>query len=523
MSPNFPPLQPFDRWNQVLASQVHPAGWTNPTPLQPYQLVVIGAGTAGLVTAAGAAGLGVRVALIERQLMGGDCLNVGCVPSKALIASARAAERVRAATQFGVTTGGEPGVDFAAVMERLRRLRAGISPHDSAKRFQELGVDVYLGQGAFRDDSTVVVTGEDGSQWELPFRKAVIATGARAAVPLIPGIESVPYLTNETVFSLTQLPPRLAVLGGGPIGCELAQAFARIGSQVTLIERGDRLLSRAALDASDVLQSQLRRDGVQLELATSVEQVRAISANGDCPTTIQLAIRTSTGQRDITVDQLLVATGRRPNLEGLGVEQIGVATTQRGVVVDDFLRTKHPRIFAVGDVCSPFQFTHAADVQARLVIQNSLFALGPLGRKRASDLLIPWSVFTSPEIAHVGLDEAQATERGIAVDSYRQPLTTVDRAILDGQTTGFVHILTKAGTDQILGATIVAEHAGDLISELTLAMSQRVGLGRLAGVIHPYPTQAEAIRKLGDQYNRTRLTPWSRWLLDWLRRWNVGP
>ncbi len=497
-------LSPQDEFNQQLIAQVHPPDWVNPRPSGRYNLVVIGAGTAGLVTAAGAAGLDAKVALIERDLMGGDCLNVGCVPSKALVRAARCVAEIRRAGEFGIQTGGEPVVDFPALMSRVRRLRAGLSPHDSAARFQSLGVDVFLGEGRFTGRDSIQV----GDQ-TLQFRRAVIATGARAVRPDIPGLDEVGYLTNETVFNLTELPRRMAVIGAGPIGCELAQCFARFGSQVTLIDKYPQLLPKEDPDAARIVEESLRRDGIQILAKASVERV---FRNG--PDQV-LQCHADGSPLELRVDAILVGVGRAPNVEGLNLEGVGVAfDRQQGVQVNDHLQTSNPRIYAAGDICSQHKFTHAADFQARIVIQNTLFH----GRGRASALTIPRCTYTDPEIAHVGLNEQSAREQGLAINTFLQPLDKVDRAILDGEDEGFVKVHVKQGTDQIVGATIVAAHAGDLISEISVAMAGKVGLKRLASVIHPYPTQADAIRKLGDAYNRTRLTPFVKGLFErWLK------
>jgi pyruvate/2-oxoglutarate dehydrogenase complex dihydrolipoamide dehydrogenase (E3) component len=484
-------VPPWDSHNQRLVGNVHPPDWTNPEPRGRYNLVVIGGGTAGLVTAAGAAALGARVALIERELLGGDCLNVGCVPSKALLRAARAAADVRRAGAYGVGAG-EPVVDFPAVMERVRRLRADLSAHDSAARFRDLGVDVFLGEGRFAGPDGVQV----GSRL-LRYRKAVIATGGRAAVPPIAGLAEAGYLTNETVFSLTELPRRIAVIGAGPIGCELAQAFARFGSAVTLLEVAGRILIREDPDAASCVAEALAGDGVRLRVGCRIERV---SRRGGEKV---LEVERGGESSELVVDEILVGAGRAPNVEGLGLEAIGVAYDQMGVQVDDHLRTTNRRIFAAGDVCLPQKFTHAADASARVVIQNALF----LGRARASALHIPSCTYTDPEIAHVGLHGREAEARGIRVRTFVQELREVDRAVLDGETRGFVKVDAEAGTDRILGATVVARHAGEMLGELTLAMVAKLGLGTLARVIHGYPTQAEAIRKTADAYNRTRLTP----------------
>jgi pyruvate/2-oxoglutarate dehydrogenase complex dihydrolipoamide dehydrogenase (E3) component len=500
-------VEPWDAHNRTLVANVHPEDWTNPEPAGRYNLVVIGAGTAGLVTAAGAAGLGARVALVERGLMGGDCLNVGCVPSKGLIRAGRAVTDVRGAGEFGVRVPSGASADFAAVMDRMRRLRAKISRVDSAARFRDLGVDVFFGAARFSGPDTVDVAGVT-----LRFKKAVIATGARAAEPPIPGLAEAGYLTNETVFSLTELPRRLAVIGGGPIGCELAQAFARFGAQVSLLQGEGQILPREDPDVAERVARALSRDGVDLRLGTRVERIERAGEER------VIHVISGGAAARVVADAILVGVGRAPNVEGLGLEDVGVAhDTRAGVAVDDRLRTTNRRIYAAGDVCSAHKFTHNSDAQARIVIQNALF----LGRARTSALTLPWCTYTDPEVAHVGLSEREAAARGIAVRTFVQELADVDRAVLDGEAEGFVKVHVRAGTDRILGATIVARHAGEMLPELTLAIATGTGLGRIASVIHAYPTQAEAIRKLGDAYNRTRLTPrvkrlFARWLA-WTR------
>jgi pyruvate/2-oxoglutarate dehydrogenase complex dihydrolipoamide dehydrogenase (E3) component len=377
-----------------------------------------------------------------------------------------------------------------------------LSPHDSAARFRELGVEVYLGDGRFTGADTIEVGGRT-----LHFARAAIATGARAAAPDIPGLASVPYLTNETVFSLTELPRRLAVIGAGPIGCELAQGFARFGAQVVLIESAAGILPREDREAAAVLRAALERDGVRI-----LRDGRDLSvARGDGGIRWQLA--TAGREQEGIADALLVAVGRAPNVEGLGLEAAGVAYDRKGVRVDERLRTTNPKIYACGDVCSRFKFTHAADFMARIVIQNALFG----GRRRVSELVIPWCTYTAPEVAQVGLTVEQARADGIAIDTFTLPLDRVDRAILDGEENGFVRVHVRRGTDRIVGATVVAAHAGDLIGELSLAMTAKIGLRGIGAAIHPYPTQAEAIRKLGDLYGRTRLTPFVKRLFrGWL-------
>lgn len=497
-TPDSPPADVHDR---TLEDNVRPRGWINPTPAGRYNLVVLGAGAAGLVAAAGAAGLGAKVALIEGHLMGGDCLVVGCVPSKALIRSSRTASDVRDAARFGVRVPDGTSVDFPAVMERMRRLRAGFSPNDSAERFRGLGVDVFLGAGRFVGPDVAEVGGRT-----LRFARAIIATGSRPAISPIPGLAEAGYLTNETVFSLTDMPRRLAIIGAGPIGCELAQAFARFGASVALVQGSHPLLGREDRDAAGLVERSLRRDGVEI-LGDDVALVRR---DGDARV---LALGGVGESRELRVDAILVAVGRSPNTRDLGLDAAGVALNEVGVAVDDHLRTSNRRIFAAGDVCSRFKFTHAADAMARIAIRNALF----LGREKVGRLIIPRCTYTDPEVAHVGLDESEAGRRGIRVRTFRQELGGVDRAVLDGETEGFVKVHIGQGSDEILGATVVARHAGEMLSELTLAIVGRVGLRTLARTIHPYPTQAEAIRKVADAYNRTRMTPlvhrvFERWL-----------
>ncbi len=498
-------VQPDDEYNRTLVANVHPPTWVNPTPAPRYNLVVIGAGTAGLVAAAGAAGLGAKVALVERDFLGGDCLNVGCVPSKCVIRSSRVVAELRDAARLGVHAG-NVDVDFPAVMARMRRVRAHISAHDSAARFRDLGVDVFLGDGRFTGPDTVGVGGAT-----LRFRRAAVTTGARAAHPPIPGLAEAGFLTNETVFSLTERPRSLAVIGAGPIGCELAQAFRRLGCEVVLFHDCPHILNREDADAAEILQRAFVREGIRLVLDARLTRV---TTAGGAKT---IAYEAGGAAATVSVDEILVGAGRVPNVEGLGLETVDVAyDRERGVHVDDRLRTTNGRIYAAGDVCLSTKFTHVADAAARVVIQNALF----LGRKRLSALTIPWCTYTDPEIAHVGLYERDAAARGIAVTTFVIPLADVDRAVADGEEDGFVKVHVRAGSDTILGATIVARHAGEMLNELTLAMVRRIGLGALASVIHPYPTQAEAIRKAGDAYNRTRLTPFIKRIFEVWLRWH---
>lgn len=494
---------PDDQHNRELVANVHPQTWTNPKPSGRYNLLVVGAGTAGLVSAVGAAGLGAKVAIVEKHLLGGDCLNFGCVPSKALLRAARAAYDARRAEAYGVRASGVE-VDFAAAMERMRRLRADISRNDSVRRLTALGIDVFIGEAKFAARDAVEVNGQ-----RLDFARAVIATGARPASPAIPGLAEARFLTNETVFSVPGLPRRLVVIGAGPIGCEMAQAFRRFGSDVTLLSRAERLLPRDDPDAAATLSAQLEREGIRMEFGARISRVERRGGE-------KAVLYERRGTRSEAVsDDLLVAAGRVPNLDGLGLEAAGVRFDETGVQVDDCLRTSNRRVYSAGDVCSSFKFTHAADALARIVLQNALF----FGRKRASALVIPWCTYTDPEVAHVGFHEQAARERGFDVATLTVPMAEVDRAVLDGEAEGFarVHVDRKRG--RILGATLVARHAGEMIGEMALAVSAGMSLAAETRTIHPYPTQSEVWKRLGDAWNRSRLTPRVRRLLEHVFEW----
>jgi len=505
---NNPEVLEDDRYDAELLANVHPAGWKNPEPAPMYNLVVIGAGTAGLVAAAGAAGLGAKVALVEKRLLGGDCLNLGCVPSKTIISSARISGEVRDASGHGINVLCGSEADFPAVMERMRRLRAKISVHDSVARFRELGVDVFLGAGRFISPDTVEVGGST-----LRFRKALVATGARPFVPPLEGLAEAGYLTNESIFNLTEMPRRLGILGGGAIGCELAQAFARLGSEVTIFHNRDRLLDREDPEASRIIKDAFARDGIRIVFGDWA--LKSVEAKGSEKI---LHLEKNGSREAVTVDALLVSVGRSPNVDGLGLDEAGVKFDRRGgIVVDDTLRTTNPDVYAAGDICLKYKFTHTADASARVVIQNALFR----GRKKVSAFTVPWCTFTDPEVAHVGMYEEEARAKGIQAATFTVPFSDVDRAVLEGREDGFVKLHVAMGTDRIIGATVVAPHAGEMISELALAMSAGVGLKALSGVIHPYPTFSDAIKQAADMYNRTRLTPsvkklLARWLA-WAR------
>ncbi len=500
-------IHPQDAANAEWISQAHPPDWQNPTPNGRYNLLVIGGGSAGLVAAVGATGLGAKVALVEKGFLGGDCLNVGCVPSKTILRAAKVFGDVQRAADLGVHVPDGVQADFAAVMARMRRVRAEISHHDSAYRFRDLGIDLFLGAGQFIGPQTFSVDGQT-----IEFKKAVIATGSRPAVIPIPGLQEAGFLTNERVFyELTDLPPRLAVIGAGPIGAELAQAFQRFGSQVTLFDVLPQVLGREDEDAAALVQAALQRDGIDLRLGVKVQEVQAKGGE-------KVVFFEQEGLvQETAVDEILLAVGRAPNIEGLNLEAAEVAYTKKGITVSDALQTSNKNIYASGDVALPYQFTHTADAASRLVLQNALF----LGRKKFSQLTIPWVTYTDPEVAHVGLYPRDADAQGMAIDTYTISMGDTDRGRADGERDGFVKVHVKQGSDKIVGATIVARHAGEMISEVTLAMVSGAGLSTLSKVIHPYPTQAEAIRKAADAWNRTRLTPFvaklfKRWLA-WTR------
>ncbi|MFM6090338.1 MAG: mercuric reductase [Dolichospermum sp.] len=505
-------IRPMDEYNQKLLKNVHPDNWVNPQPADFYDLVVIGGGTAGLVVAAGAAGLdiGLKIALIEKNLMGGDCLNFGCIPSKCLIRSARVVGEMRKAKDLGINISQQFDVDFSTIMERMRRIRASISHHDSVERFKNLGIDVFLGDGKFINKNTIEV-----AQKTLKFKKAVIATGARAIKPKIRGIEAVGYLTNETVFSLTQKPEKLAIIGGGPIGCELAQTFRRLGCEIILFHRGSQILNKEDREAAEILQKVLIDEGIRLVLNCQLEEVVTVTEGK------RLYFSVNSERDSVTVDEILVGAGRAPNVENLNLAAAGVEYDQNlGVKVNDYLQTTNPKIYAAGDVCMNWKFTHAADAAARIVIKNTLFSPFGWGRSKLSSLIMPWVTYTSPEIAHVGMYENDAQKLGIEIETIKIPFRSIDRAIADQEESGFLKIHHRKGSDQILGATIVANHAGEMISEITTAIVNKIGLSKLSSVIHPYPTQVEAIKKAADTYRRTLLTPKTKGLLRFLKKFS---
>ena len=482
---------PVDQNDHQLIERTRPADWTNPASGQTYDLVVIGGGPAGLVSAVIAAGLGAKTALIERHRLGGDCLHTGCIPSKALLASAKALHL----QQQGYETTSTPGVtsqdDFSRTMQRMREIRSRLAKHDSAQRLQQLGIDVFFGPARFDNPRTISV-----QESQVSFRRCILATGSRPAVPNISGLDQTNYLTNETLFSLTELPSRLNIIGGGPIGVEMAQAFCRFGSQVTLIDQASQLLPREEAEASQLLRKQFECEGIQLHLESQVQEVKQ-QGQGHL-----LELKSSTQTQTVAGDQLLIATGRQANLADLNLEAAGIQHTASGVHVNSRLQTSNRRVFAAGDVTGKQQFTHAADAMARLCVRNAFF----FGRQRWEQRPVPHTTYTDPEIAQIGLTIAEAEQQGIPLDTYRESLSQVDRCILEGQEQGLVLIHCKRGRGQVVGATIVGPQAGDLINTLSLLMSQGLSLGTLSNAIHCYPTQSQVLQRIGDQFQRTRLT-----------------
>src|SRR6266498_3908177 len=500
-----------------------------------YNVIVIGAGTAGLVTAAGTAGLGGRVALIERDLMGGDCLNFGCVPSKALISSARLIQQIRDAEKWGLDRQ-EPQFAFEKIFDRMRACRAKIAPNDSQERFESLGVDVFRGEARFVSPHEVEIYDPPSPQSSqshaqsrsrggreapgegrrLRAKNFVIATGSRSVIPKIEGIDTVTYFTNETIFDeLKEKPETIVVLGGGPIGCELGQALSRLGVKITILEYVPQILGPEDVDVAEFMQKRFEAEGITVQHCTEATRVSmrngviTLEGNYKPPGAAQGSPVQFTGHA------LLLAVGRCPMMKALSLEAAGVKYSSNGVEVNDYLQTSQPHIYAAGDIANRLKFTHTADFTARIVVRNILMPFQFL-RQKVDWSVVPWCTYTDPEVAHVGLGEKEAKQRDSAYDLFVVPLEEVDRAVVESEDAGFAKILTRKGSDKILGATIIAPHAGDLLHEFVLAMKAGIGLGTIASTIHAYPTFAELARKAADKFNKTRLTPRAKKIFTWL-------
>jgi pyruvate/2-oxoglutarate dehydrogenase complex dihydrolipoamide dehydrogenase (E3) component/uncharacterized membrane protein YdjX (TVP38/TMEM64 family) len=487
------------------------AKWEKP-PHFDRNLVVIGAGAAGLVTSYIAATVKARVTLIEGNKMGGDCLNYGCVPSKALIRSAKLAHQMRHADRYGLKPV-EPAFSFRAVMARIHEIIRAVEPHDSVERYTKLGVEVLQGRARIVDPWTVEVTLSGGESQRITTRSIVIAAGAEPIVPSLPGIEEAGYVTTDTLWeefaARDEVPRRLIVLGGGPVGCELAQSFARLGSHVTQVQKGPRLMPREDSEVAAFVEATLAADGV--EVLTKHKAVR-------CEQEGQrkfLVVEHEGAERRIEFDELLCAVGRAARLRGYGLEELGIPG-ERTVETNEYLETIYPNILAAGDVAGPYQFTHAAGHQAWYAAVNALF--GHVKKFKADYSVMPWTTFTDPEVAHVGVNEQEAKRQGIEYEVTRYDLAELDRAIADSAARGFVKVLTVPGKDRILGVTLVGEHAGELLAEFVLAMKQGSGLGKILGTIHTYPTFGEANKYAAGEWRRAHAP---QRLLDWVGRYNA--
>ncbi|MBM7558261.1 pyruvate/2-oxoglutarate dehydrogenase complex dihydrolipoamide dehydrogenase (E3) component [Marinitoga litoralis] len=470
----------MNNFEEIYLNNIKPKDWINPKPKKIYDLIIIGAGTAGLVSAAGAANLGASVAIIEERYFGGDCLNYGCVPSKGLIEYSK---KMKVLKEFKFPVKEEY---FKDAMSEMRKKRSIISENDSVHRFKKMGVDIFWGKGYFNSENSIIC-----DNVELFFKKAIIATGTRPFVPKIPGLKR--FLTNETIFDLNYLPKKILILGGGPIGCELGQVFNNFGSKVTILEKNDRLLHKEDAEASKILMNKFIEEGINIETNVSLEKIEeniAILSNG----------------KKIEFDEILMSVGRLPNTD-INLEKAGIEYNERGILVNDYLRTTNKKVYAAGDIAFKYKFTHTADFTARIALQNALF----FGKKKASKLIIPWCIYTSPEIAHVGEYENEYT------DVIRLDFKENDRSILSNNE-GFLKVIMRG--NKIIGATIVHNFAGEMINELSVAIKNNISLSKLSSVIHPYPTNSDLIRRAGDKYNSKKLTPLNKKILKFILKLN---
>lgn len=498
------PLEPQS--SEVIKKTVREIGPDHFPELAPkYDVIAIGAGVAGLLSVIIGKSLGKQCLLVEKHYMGGDCLNVGCFPSKALIACARKAYELKHAADFGIKVGSIE-IDFPFVMNRMRELRASIAPHDGVARYERDFTKVVIAQATFLDASTLQVESKGRTQ-TVRFDKCFVCTGASASVVPVPGLRDTPHLTNANFFNLQELPPRACLIGAGPIGIEMAQALQRFGSQVTIFEISSHLLPREDSDAAEIVAQALVDDGVDVHYSVKLTNVKVagdLAYKAPWPLYEVSAVLKDGTEKIFECEVLLNATGRTPNVHGLGLDEAGVDyDTRSGIHIDDYFKTTNPNIYAAGDVCSPYKFTHAADFMGRLAVRNAFLD----AKSKHSSLLIPWCTYTDPEIAHVGLYEQEMDNKGIPYDTYLRKLADVDRCKCEGVTTGFVKISCEKDSPKILGATIVGPNAGDLISEISVAMQNNLGVLHIAGVQHPYPTTAEAIRQCAAQYNPKLRTP----------------
>ncbi len=490
-----------------LRRQKVPVSFTKPKQFE-ANVVVIGAGSAGLVSSIIAAGAKAKVILIEKHRMGGDCLNTGCVPSKAIIRSARIADYIKRAEQFGID-GAQGQVNFPKVMERIQSVVKAIEPHDSVERYTSLGVECVAGEAMITSPWTVRV-----GERTITTRSIVLATGARPFVPPIPGLDKVDYLTSDSLWDLRELPKRLLVLGAGPIGCELAQSFARLGAQVTIVDQAPRIMPREDEDVAELVMERFTREGVRVLTGFKADSFERDAQGG------VLHVQGEDETLALPFDKVLIAIGRKANVEGFGLEELKLPLTQRGTIeVNEYLQTIYPNIYACGDVAGPYQFTHMASYQAWFAVLNAM--LGGLKRFRINYRVVPWATFTDPEVARVGLSEQEAQEQGIKYDLTRYGIDDLDRAIADGEAHGFVKVLTAPGGDRILGATIVGYHAGELLTEFVLAMTHGLGLKKIAATTHIYPTLSEANRFTANAWRSARipkkLLPWAERFFRWRR------